>query len=139
MRILSASHKPAKDTSLKKQKDEDEDDHEDDDESEQKEAVTEDSHHVLWLPERWSKFRKRVADHCMEGEGETEALKHRINLGTTDGGNQKVSMLEAEFEADSGLVMVDGAFFGTIFSNKIGHGTTLGPSFQGFRAPTKIL
>ena len=40
--------------------------------------------------------------------------------------------------ADSEIVMVDGTF-GTTLSNKIGHGTTLGRPFQGFRPPTKIL
>lgn len=85
-----------KNASPKKHEDEDGDD--DDDESEE-EIVTGDSHYILWLPEGWSKIRKRVSEHFMEGEGETEALKHRINLGTTDGGNLKVSMLEAEFEA----------------------------------------
>merc|ERR1719221_767051 len=66
---------------------------------EEAEIVNEDTHHILWLPEAWSKIRTRVFNHFMAGEGETESFKHRLNLGTTDGGNLKVSMLEAEFEA----------------------------------------
>ena len=38
----------------------------------------------------------------------------------------------------SEIVMVD-LVFGTILSNKIGHGTTLGGPLQGFRVSTKIL
>ena len=42
------------------------------------------------------------------------------------------------FFSDSGIVMVDGTFFGDS-SEQIGHGRTLGWPFQGFRVPTKIL
>merc|ERR1712178_184810 len=61
--------------------------------------VTAETHHILWLPEHWSKIRKRVFDHCLEGEGETEQIKQRLTLGSTDSGNLKVQVFEAEFEA----------------------------------------
>ena len=78
----------------------------------------------LWQPvgTDWMPLYKRLETSMPGG------LRLRCNL-------QEGAMCGAPPYSE--IRMVDRAF-GDDFSNKIGHGTTLGRSFQAFRAPTKI-
>jgi len=71
----------------------------DSDDSDSGEEETADNTHVVWLPAEYKRVEERVRRHCLYGEGETERLKARISLGSTDAGNLKAEIFEAELES----------------------------------------
>ena len=53
---------------------------------------------ALWLPKFYDDERERMFAHIHEGEGETSSIKQRLQKGTTDTGNVKFGIVEAEWD-----------------------------------------
>ena len=89
-----------------------------------------------------SKFRgdlnSRAALYLSGAKPKTHLSNHDNLTSKRIGFRLHATLFFATPSADSEIVMVD-LGLGTTFSNKIGHGTTLGRPFQAFRSPTKLL
>ncbi|CAE7032316.1 unnamed protein product [Symbiodinium natans] len=72
---------------------------EDEEEEESKEELSAENTDVLWLPAEFSATRQRMRKHCWYGFGETSSIRSRVRKGSTDSGNLKVAIFDAEFEA----------------------------------------
>ncbi|GFH49788.1 predicted protein [Chaetoceros tenuissimus] len=71
--------------------DEEQDDDDDyDSEDEEETPVTSENFQPMWLPKVYNNHYDRIAGHFFEGEGETIAIKQRLNKGNTDTGNLRI-------------------------------------------------
>ena len=52
----------------------------------------------IWLPKFYDQERERVFAHIHDGAGETSSIKQRLQKGTTDTGNVKFGIVEAEWD-----------------------------------------
>lgn len=80
------------------EQDDDDDDDDYDSEDEEETPVTSENFQPMWLPKIYNNHYDRIGGHFFEGEGETIAIKQRLNKGNTDTGNLRIMIFYKQLE-----------------------------------------